>query len=1051
MPGFTRGIKLQAPVTRRSGKVSWPVPSNFQHLQHTWVGTTATVATAFPVVVNLASAATAYRHHYLYVMAKPYNVNFTIADPAWSKVMQINNGSTASGVNTGSVTIAVFEANGRPGAAELPTAVTVTGTGTPTVIIARILSTALSASNVVGAQQNPGYVNAWTSGVDAVQSTNFSATMADLVGGEASNSEAIGFFAANAEMLGGFAAQAVSATGATFNGNATTNQAASVGDKGYLAAAAPWISRGAPTAAPTLTYISPDVQSGAAIMTRLNLLPSDDVAAVEAEHIERFEDAGFPDVTAEVAPDNDYSESTYAPTGFTDVTAFVESISGKLRGRTYEIGLFETGNIGVTLDNSDFRFTPGSRLSPHFPNIKAGRRFRLRGRNMINPNVATGGRKYGNTIGFAIPSTGASAALPLAIGTHDPWLLPDSIGDTHVEFGVTASATVGPINRMVELYAPTELGTQMAYSAYIWKLSGSTGIDAPVIFYARYYDANGTWISNGVNGINVEDPVRGDRWNNRLVATAIPQRYWFVEQAPGNAKYMRLTCSLDLTQPVVSDTKFAITGIQAEVVPETWNMTPFTASLNFQVKDTGTATDDATGYGVDIAWASGDVEAVTTVERLVPGELYTVYVQATKTGSGPDILISSDDGQTGYLLNNEGAATDCVYSFTAERVVDDIKFIPQGPVTSGHALNVANIRVVRGDRSADPTFTAIDMTVDGLPVTDWQEPKPIFEGWTEDWPSTTGDFSAKVSINVVDRLGKLGTIELDSTLKETLFRDGAQLVLPLDDSSLDAQAKVSNVGTWGTNDGVTSVDITPMAGDLSAASYALGAEGPTDETAMQFNRISTSPARGYFLKVPYSADYANPPGVPVVPTTPKPIPRGKHVYTKKYLATWSQTYNEDNTKRTGQGNRMFHGSCAQSLGTGCVAAGNQFALFGFNTAAILKDLKSADIKYVHLVMENENTWIPALMTTRLGYSTYNAAPVTNNHANNNRSKWSIKNWRRGGVQTIDLGVFFGNMLKAGTAKSMILGGASTIDLDNYGYFYGAASPRKPYLVIQYVK
>jgi hypothetical protein len=118
----------------------------------------------------------------------------------------------------------------------------------------------------------------------------------------------------------------------------------------------------------------------------------------------------------------------------------------------------------------------------------------------------------------------------------------------------------------------------------------------------------------------------------------------------------------------------------------------------------------------------------------------------------------------------------------------------------------------------------------------------------------------------------------------------------------------------------------------------------------------------------------------------------------------------------------------------------------------MKDLKGATIKYCHLVMWNE-TFIGLSGQAWVGY--HNSAvvkPASISYTSGVvRRKWNRTRWPRGTRQTLDLGVFYGNLLKAGTSKGIIVGPIGSNDLDLWGYFYGASSSRRPYLVVQYTK
>jgi len=85
----------------------------------------------------------------------------------------------------------------------------------------------------------------------------------------------------------------------------------------------------------------------------------------------------MPDVVVEIAfatAPNDPS-----PT-WVDVSQYVEALKDITitRGRGDELNGIQPSRWSVTLDNKDGRFTPGNTASPYYPNVKKGRRIRVR-------------------------------------------------------------------------------------------------------------------------------------------------------------------------------------------------------------------------------------------------------------------------------------------------------------------------------------------------------------------------------------------------------------------------------------------------------------------------------------------------------------------------------------------------------------------------------------------------------------------------------------------------------------------------------------------------
>lgn len=85
----------------------------------------------------------------------------------------------------------------------------------------------------------------------------------------------------------------------------------------------------------------------------------------------------MPDVVVEIAFATGPSDP--APT-WVDVSQYVEAHTAIpiSRGRPDELNAVQPSRFSVTLDNRDGRFTPGNVSSPYYPNVKKGRRIRVR-------------------------------------------------------------------------------------------------------------------------------------------------------------------------------------------------------------------------------------------------------------------------------------------------------------------------------------------------------------------------------------------------------------------------------------------------------------------------------------------------------------------------------------------------------------------------------------------------------------------------------------------------------------------------------------------------
>jgi len=926
---------------------------------------------------------------------------------------------------------------------------------------------------------------------------------------------------------------------------------------------------------------------------------TDTVRGYEEAQQAAVEDIRFPVVIAEFAPKNDFDESKHAPTGFTDVTQFVRSINGTLRKRTYELGRFESGSITVELDNHDGRFTPGTARSPYFPDIKANRRFRLRGKNMQNPNVALGGGRYFNTIGYR-KGTGTYASSYVSeptLGTHSLFYLPPGIGTHHVEARLAKDAALGG-HDLIEFYAPIELGTRLTHSAYVWKVSGSEAPDSLKEFIIIYYDFEG----NELESLN--NHSRTYSWTT--ITPDTPTRVHISDQPPREAKYgvIRWRIWHLSMKNVYDDVVYAITGVQTEV-PEN-NASPLMDSINFTIDGEGNIYENGDN-SISIGWGAGAVGASFRVPRMVPGDTYTFA--ATVKKQGVDLIMTADEGFSGAILDNNDSEVTVSGSFIANRVQEEIKFIPlqplpgqatnlalaktvtgsgqsgcvgnetpskltngswtgglsdkwcthaspglatvdlaeirdiQGfivrharaggetalyntkdfaiyvsddnavftkvvdvvnneddttlhivttrgryvkievteptqigdsatriyelevydtnglfPTTSGSVVDISRITVRKGDVTDTefypPLPTGAEATAEENGVTDWEEPKPIFEGWTEDWPAHAEDLTSSTSITVNDRAARLGNIELSHTLREALFQDKPNLLLPFDEDPIDSQGKVANLGSWSDTNGLATLLLTPMNRDVSNASYTQGVAGPTTDNAIQFNRLNT-PAYGwgYCIPVPFTAQFVPKLSPPSNPEGPLPLPSEGYVHTKNYYATWSHTYKANGalTADDATNPNIYQGDC--TLGdAACSGNGDLRSLIGFNYNGIVKDLTGKKLRYIGLSVHAESWWH---FTGGYGvFGTHNytdfGGPVTWSASRVEIGRWRTPRFRRDSWQTFSLGVEAGYELVTGTATGISVGPALSTSLNYYGWYTGAGLRYKPYLTVQYV-
>lgn len=194
---------------------------------------------------------------FLTVTAKPYNS--IIATPSgWSKIGEATNGSTASGVDTGSTIVAEFYR---------------IGAFTGTQAIAASGSDSLAGEMV--AYQKSDTDKVWqvtfTTGGDATDGANYSATGAADLSITAGDVLHVGT-AINAD-TGTLSAITLAATSATFGGGTVTdvNTGYTDGNDGRILTTHAICTSGTSSAAPVLTFTNASTSSGTSFFVRLRV------------------------------------------------------------------------------------------------------------------------------------------------------------------------------------------------------------------------------------------------------------------------------------------------------------------------------------------------------------------------------------------------------------------------------------------------------------------------------------------------------------------------------------------------------------------------------------------------------------------------------------------------------------------------------------------------------------------------------------------------------------------------------------------------------------
>ena len=184
-------------------------------------------------------------------------------------------------------------------------------------------------------------------------------------------------------------------------------------------------------------------------------------------------------------------------------------------------------------------------------------------------------------------------------------------------------------------------------------------------------------------------------------------------------------------------------------------------------------------------------------------------------------------------------------------------------------------------------------------------------------------------------------------------------------------------------------------------------------------------------------------------TPPASKPPTAHVptsFTKTYQATWSRTFDGDNTVTWDDSPYCYQGFYDNNRG-------NTRSLVGFNSAAIRNDLKGASNIHVYFVFKVAHSYYNSGMTALIGTHNYSSKPSTWSGATVNERQKSRSSCSAGHVYTIDLGknTWYGWAFQNNVIKGMAFGPGPNTNRTYYGYSYGASQGGKPYLRITYTK
>lgn len=201
-----------------------------------------------------------------------------------------------------------------------------------------------------------------------------------------------------------------------------------------------------------------------------------------------------------------------------------------------------------------------------------------------------------------------------------------------------------------------------------------------------------------------------------------------------------------------------------------------------------------------------------------------------------------------------------------------------------------------------------------------------------------------------------------------------------------------------------------------------------------------------YVDYPMRSDITGVPAVPAAPAVPAK-PTTPYTRVSSYTATWTQSYQGSGSQRNDSRGEQYlvYGNEGNSYGT-------QRALVGFNYAAIVSDLSVSTIKSVEVELYNIHSQWSSGVDIFFGMHNVTAEPATWPDSTSLPLRRVVSaHFGRPELKRVSLGIQFGSLLRAGTAKGLAIEAPSAAR-DYYGYAAGLGSGYSlPRLVITYIK
>lgn len=200
-----------------------------------------------------------------------------------------------------------------------------------------------------------------------------------------------------------------------------------------------------------------------------------------------------------------------------------------------------------------------------------------------------------------------------------------------------------------------------------------------------------------------------------------------------------------------------------------------------------------------------------------------------------------------------------------------------------------------------------------------------------------------------------------------------------------------------------------------------------------------------YVDYPMRTDATSPPAVPAYPPAPA-LPAAPMTYQNAYVASWSQGYKGDGSKRLDT-----VGELNLPVGSRPDAFGVQRSLIGFPAATIAADLAGSTIYNVSLSLQLVDSALENGVDLYFGIHNEAAEPTIFPDGSLPASRIASAHFTKGDVITVPLPLEFAMRLRAGTGKGIAIEAPGSAS-DFYGIAAGVGSGYfVPQLLVTFAK